>query len=382
MQLISWIQTLMIVFFSFLLPTVPGVSGDDGQPGVPAWDMAEYAQAKLTRQEEIREKTFGLAPLPRFTVTYDETLTAVIDELEAASKFSVPALTSLFPDLFAPFRPLERAFAGPVAKTQAWMNDASWTLSNVYHTVIINDLLRFASVTLGMAKEVKLGAEALEQPGLYEVICYITYEDGRGDQLRSGIYIDTKQQMIYGKGGSGMMGLGYDFDAKNQVLFTQRDVWMRSLGFCAAYDFIGNATGLLQFDTVRLKFPYDGRDWMIQIWKGRYTFASGGEVGVYNKPKSRLIEFYDSAEDADMLPMSLRVTVRETGQLLVDRPAEPHWWITGFRMIDRYYRPDELTLETSVTLRDQAMLDAFCQALDNQTQAAYRVSGLTVSIVW
>ena len=380
-RIIAFLQAAVFAMLSLLQISVPGIQGPDGKPGLPAWDTAVFAEAMEARMADLRTKTFGLAPRPRCNIVFDETLTAVVDDLEAEAKFSLPALLGLFPDPFYPFRPAARLFASPIAWAQTELNAKSKSISG--HPYFADHMLRLLSVNLGMAKEVRLACEPLDSPDLYEIVCQLTYEDGRRDQLRSRIYYDARRKLMYGSDGGGMMSLGYDYDVANRVIFTQPEVWMRALGFCEAYDILGNNCGVFQFDTVRLKFPYAGQDWMLQLWKGRYSFACGGEVGLYRKPTGRPVEFYDCAEEAEYLSMSLRVTVARDRVVLVDRPAQPHWWMTGFQMSDRYYRPAELTLETSVTMKDEDMLDAVRAALDAQTdKVAYTIKGLTVTIVW
>ena len=273
----------------------------------------------------------------------------------------------------------ERLFAAPIEQAQAALNAKSKKLSGSPYAT--DDILRFLSVSLGAAKEARLLCDPLEADDLYEIVCELVYEDGRTDQMRSGVAYDAKNQVVYGMSGKGIMSIGYDYDIANQTMYSKPDVWQRAFGFTEAYDILGNNSGVMQFDTVRLKFPYGGQDWMIQLWKGRYIIANGGEVGVYIKPASRLVEFYDCAEKDNYLPISLLVT--QGNQELVNRPMEPHWWMTGFRITDRYYAPSQLTLETSITLKDEAMLAAFCAALDGEADGLdYTVRGRTVTIVW
>jgi len=371
--IIAFLQAAILIMIASLGLSVPGIQGPDGKPGLPAWDTLAFREAA---------DASCYAAVPRCNIRFDEILSPVVDALEAEAKFSLPALLGLFPDPFYPFRPAARLLSAPIARAQAALN--AWSASISSQERISDDLLRLLSVSLGMAREVYLFCEPLEDaPGVYEIICRLTYADGRHDQLRSRIYYDTDRGLIYGRDGGGMMSLGYDYDVDARVLYTQPEVWLRAFGFTEAYDRIGGNSGLMRFDTVRLKFPYGGRDWLLQLWKGRYVIACGGEVGLYCKPAGRAAEFYDCAEEADYLPMSLRVSVKQNGQTLVDRPAQPHWWMTGFHLSDRYYAPAELTLETSVTLEDGGMLAALLAALEGQAdRVRYTRSGSTVKVVW
>jgi len=173
----------------------------------------------------------------------------------------------------------------------------------------------------------------------------------------------------------------YEYDASGQVIIAPPDTALRKFGYCKLYDILGNHSGLLHFHTLRLKFPYAGRDWMIQLWKGRLFLACGGDLGLYHKPASRRAAFYDCAGEADFLPMSLRIIHGD--EVLVDRPATLHWLMTGFRTGGRRYPPSQLTLETTIVLKDAAMLAAVCAALDDQaSKASYKIEGYAVNIVW
>jgi len=175
--------------------------------------------------------------------------------------------------------------------------------------------------------------------------------------------------------------LGYDYDEAEQLITAPPDTALRSFGYCKLYDILGNASGLMRFRTIRLKFPYAGRDWMLQLWKGRFFRARGGDLGLYHKPASRRLAFYDCAGPADYLPMSLRVT--RGIYVLADRPATLHWLMTGFRAASRPYKPAQLTLESAITLKDADMLSAVRTALDGcADELIYTVEGLVVRVVW
>jgi len=138
---------------------------------------------------------------------------------------------------------------------------------------------------------------------------------------------------------------------------------------------------------VRLKFPYQGKDWMLQLWKGRYFTTSGGEIGLYNKPKSRFVEFYDAVKDEDRIGMSFEVYLKGAEEPLVARPVQTHWWMTGFA-IDRYvHLPGQLTLKTEIVPKDEEMLRALQGALDREAAGGalrYTVSedGARLLIQW
>ena len=61
--------------------------------------------------------------------------------------------------------------------------------------------------------------------------------------------------------------LGYKYDPEGDVYYTNKDPWQRNFGFNELYD-VGASFIVFYYDTMRCKFNYAGKDWMIQFWKG------------------------------------------------------------------------------------------------------------------
>lgn len=164
--------------------------------------------------------------------------------------------------------------------------------------------------------------------------------------------------------------IGYLYDPDEKCFYTADDPWQRNFGYSEIYD---NAASLVAIiiETCRLKFEYDNRDWMIQLWKGQYGFILyGAEIGIYTKEKNMPVEHYDCATDEDMLQMEMVLWEKqttlgvETWVRTFGRPYERQWWHTGFvlgNMIGRY--DTDLKMEARITMRDYAMLDGFVAAL-------------------
>lgn len=201
--------------------------------------------------------------------------------------------------------------------------------------------------------------------------------------------------------------IGYLYDPEAKCFYTADDPWQRNFGYNEIYDQSASLVAII-IETCRLKFEYDDRDWMIQLWKGNYGFILyGAEIGIYNKPKDRTLEHYDCATDEDMLQMEM--TLYEKTQVLgVDtwvktfsRPYQRQWWHTGFvlgnMMANARYDTD-LRLYARITMRDYAMLAA-CEAafreqgfikadLKNLAEVVkaegnfYTTNGLDISFFW
>ncbi len=165
--------------------------------------------------------------------------------------------------------------------------------------------------------------------------------------------------------------LGYLYDPKEQCFYTADDPWQRNFGYSELYD---NAASLVVIiiETARIKFEYDNRDWMVQLWKGQYGWVLYGcEIGVYTKDKNMPIQHYDCATDEDMLQMEMVLYEKAESPLggyywkkSFGRPYERQWWHTGFvwgNMINRY--DDDLKMYARITMRDFEMRDAFVEGL-------------------
>lgn len=157
--------------------------------------------------------------------------------------------------------------------------------------------------------------------------------------------------------------LSFVFNPDDNFYYTISDPWQRQLGFNELYD-MGAPFVVMYYDTMRCKFNYDNRDWLIQFWKGQYGFVFiGAEIGVYNKPMDRTTEHYDCASDEDSLYMSM--TFYRKGKEILTREYSKYWWCTGFvpGKLDSFADRSELSMRCRITCKDSDMLLAFCDSL-------------------
>ena len=179
--------------------------------------------------------------------------------------------------------------------------------------------------------------------------------------------------------------LGYKYDPEGDVYYTNKDPWQRNFGFNELYD-VGASFIVFYYDTMRCKFNYAGKDWMIQFWKGQYGFVFiGAEIGVYNKPENRKVEHYDCASDEDSLKMSM--TCYRKGKEIFSRKYATYWWCTGFvpGKLDKFSDRSELKIQARITLKDARMLLSFCGALEEngmKLNKNYTTDGLDVFVTW
>lgn len=237
---------------------------------------------------------------------------------------------------------------------------------------------------LSIIDKIELFTVQTDDPVVYEICFNMVFRDGGKETLHTGMFINTETGDLGDANGTGMLGLGFNFNFKDMVIYTVVDAWTRSLGFAVTYDVMANAVGIYDYETRRYHFDYDGLEWMIQVWKGTYFLVSNGaEVGIYNRvPGEETGTFYNCANDEQMLEMSMKLLYKD--KVLMDRAPQRHWWLTGFHLSGTVYEPASLTMIYTIQFPNQTMLKAFTNAVDSEENgdATYTVDGTTVSVVW
>lgn len=140
------------------------------------------------------------------------------------------------------------------------------------------------------------------------------------------IKIDSYTGNIVDAKGLGLVGYGYD--AKAGVFYATGEGWQREFGFNEAYDRAA-ALGSMPLDTIRIKFNYDDKEWMVQFWKGFYGFVFAGcEVGIYNRPANSVSTStsYNCATPDYYQDITCKFTY---GKQTFTRSTRT-WWNTGF----------------------------------------------------
>jgi hypothetical protein len=160
---------------------------------------------------------------------------------------------------------------------------------------------------------------------------------------------------------------GFAYCKEQDIFYSTIDAWQRKLGYSRLYDEAASHFGMI-VDSEPVYFDYNGKRWLIELWKGQYGMTTGCEVGVYNTkrpdfdvPGISNSTFYDCADDEDML--SISYTLYKNSRELFHRGGI-HWWLTGFKLGEFSY-PSELVMSISLTLKDKAMLYAFMGGVRN-----------------
>jgi hypothetical protein len=224
--------------------------------------------------------------------------------------------------------------------------------------------------------------------------------------------------------------LSYQMD-KNGVFYVEHEPWQKQFGFNQIYDIAAPMIQLI-YGTVRIKFRYDyvyklddkgkvqrdltgkpiyetdsrgnpiPKDWMIQMWKGRYGLIMlGGEVGIYTKPATQAAEHYNSAvaEEELIIAMDVYQANLQTGakKHLFTRGPESAWWLTGFTPGSFHdetspNKKSEIILVANIQFPSDDMLRLFCSGLSKagfhsgspgrDNPETYTTVGHSVKVAW
>lgn len=326
--------------------------------------------------------TFGKKEVGVLNVDFDHLSSDIFIYIFEKSGFDLQRILQNIPDVFVPadiaveaLKIDTTAFREEMYRRKDECNEkGDGTSALIYHIL---------GAYFSIIRECYVFSEKTEEEDVYELFVRFVYKDGTSETIAPGILINVKNGECTNKDDSGMLGIGFNFSLSEMVLYATVECWMRDFGFCLLYDVAANLIPVVyRYNTRRFKFEYDGLQWMVQIWKGNYFVANGGEVGLYYREPRLYGSFYNCAEDDKMIPMEMQVCHGDT--VLVNRPLKEHWWINGFNLSGKMYLPDTITLRFSLIMPDEEMRDAFCESIDNirEKDVTYTVDGLRVNVVW
>ena len=206
---------------------------------------------------------------------------------------------------------------------------------------------------------------------------------------------------------SGLNSMGYKVYGTKEYIYnddTDPACVQANLGYNRLYDW---GAQLIDFsiDTARMKFEYDNKEYMIQIWKGQYISGEmgtiGGEVGLYTRPKGTVsaIGHYNCAPYEEWLNMEMTVLWDEAGNgnylPQLTRAYSLHWWPTGFvfAQLEDKKNTDPLRVLCRITFKDEEMAQAFADSLsqegfdsvssfDPTVKDTYKIHGKDVIFIW
>ncbi len=161
----------------------------------------------------------------------------------------------------------------------------------------------------------------------------------------------------------------YKYNPRGNYYYTDdKDCWQENFGFNEVYDTFA-PLAVMYYDTVRVRFVYDNKSYMIQLWKGQYgSMFIGGEIGIYTQPASQTGFHYACADKDDWLKMEMTCFWDEnnTGdhKAVFSRNYDDYWWMTGFVMgwLNDKKDRSEVKLVARITFEDEEMATAFEKA--------------------
>lgn len=355
---------------------------EDG--GYPAMTTAQFMSIVKAFNTVIRFFTGrGLQEQEHFNFTADAMLTEICDYMAEETGLDLLMMLSRMPE--------SNQYAEFV--TETFQIDTVALRDKFYEKRFEFDeqgqripamIMYFLGLYFSVIEECEAFCIPLEEmgEGYYEIALRITVRDGMEEVVTTGVVVDTVNNVVKGKDGSGMLGIGFEFSYTEVLLYSQVNVWMRDFGFTFLYDLFSYTSPFFFYNTRRIKFDYDGLEWMIQVWKGNYLVSNGAEVGIYTREPGSFGTYYNCANDEQMMNMSMELYHGD--DLLLSRPKQLHWWLTGFKITDTLYPAKSQTLKFSIEMKDEEMLSAFCNAIENhyRNDMEYTVDGLTVNVTW
>ena len=324
-----------------------------------------------------------LLPDRNFDVTIDPLIDGYCAYIAENSELDVTRILTNLPETSKPAELIVKTFgidtdamrAQMYAKRDKLWGEGKFALAYVYY---------FIGAYFSVMDSCAVTAVPTDEADVHEVVLRLRYRNGSTEELHPGIFLNDKTGEAYNRDGKGMVGSGFNCSMYDLIVYATVDAWMRDFGFCVWYDLVCyiSPNWMWQYTTCRFRFNYGDKEWMIQIWKGTYLFTNGGEIGLYNRDKRKVGTYYDCASDEEMLVMSM--TILHGEDEILSLPAARHWWINGFKMGKAAYPPKLLTMRAAIEMRDEAMRDAFCKAINRNYRhdMRYTTDGLTVYLEW
>ncbi len=229
-------------------------------------------------------------------------------------------------------------------------------------------------------KDTKVYLRPTERENVSEFCIDYTNNEDAAQTTGLGAYYNHENGEVFGFNyDKGVFDSGFAYNAFSQQFYATNACWQRQFGFTPLYDLIAKLA--FDYTTRRFFFEYDGKEWMIQIWKGNYVFDTfvGGEIGIYNRPDGRFGMFYNCANDEEMMPISMKVYSDERSY--VEREEYLTWWSTGFVFAEPV-EPDSLTMEGTITFPSEEMCSAFIKSAKINFDVECTQNGAVATIIW
>lgn len=187
--------------------------------------------------------------------------------------------------------------------------------------------------------------------------------------------VETKRRQL----NEALAPFGFFYEERDDSISSGMYPWQRQVGYCRAYDEAAITMNMV-FDCEPIYFQYNGKSYLIEMWKGQYGCTTSAEIGIYvndereyDKPPREL--FYQCVSDEERLPMQF--VLRRRDGIVMQRRAV-HWWLTGFA-VGLFSHSSELIMEVGIGFPNSMMRRAFCIGL---LETGYCATTLRIEQNW
>ena len=179
--------------------------------------------------------------------------------------------------------------------------------------------------------------------------------------------------------------IGYGYDSGQDLFIARKNAPQKIFGYTTLFDLSAPYFNMI-FDYETIYFDYNGRTWLIEMWKGQYGINTGCELGIYYadeivSPKDYRTAHFQSVAEKDMLDISLelnRIPIHKSPYYIIGKEHNHHWWLTIFKM-GLFTKPEHLLVNTSIRFKDRYMLYSFLNSFEKALPyVPYKLSNLAV----
>lgn len=159
--------------------------------------------------------------------------------------------------------------------------------------------------------------------------------------------------------------IGISYNERYDYFFNLPNCNRKTFGACRLYDEALAPIGIL-VNLENIYFDYDGKHWLIQLKKGQYGLACGGEIGVYQTKLDALYingffngMYYQCNPEKDALLISYSIIKKN--DVFLTRKASS-WCVNSYRL-GTFTEPEDLIMHIRITFPSLSMCTAFYEAL-------------------
>ncbi len=159
---------------------------------------------------------------------------------------------------------------------------------------------------------------------------------------------------------------GFFYSKIDDVFYSRKDAWQRDYGYCHLYDETLPLVGMI-VDCEPITFDYDNKHWVIELRKGQYGMATGGEIGIYNTTNESIKApgfhgiFYDSISNEECIPFEFKL--KRNKKVLIHKRST-NWWLAGLKFAE-FSNTTSLSLDAKFVFPNKKIRDAFVSGLLN-----------------